>query len=110
MSLIRKFRNSRVRVRQGVAFFALSAIIGLCVVRVVSPGAAFPKGQSTVTSAAGDGHHLYLDHDGLEWVRPTPTFSIYLPERVVFHRRASSEARSAFEANGVHYDRPPPSA
>lgn len=107
MLLTRKSRSLSSTIRQGVALFAVSMILGLCLIRLASVGVAGPGGASAI-AAAKDGHRPCFDYDGLEWVRPASRFSVHLPEVVALHRPANLEARNAFESNGVHYDRPPP--
>ncbi|HZQ67045.1 MAG TPA: hypothetical protein VFA68_00890 [Terriglobales bacterium] len=108
MSFVRKSPNSKARFRKRIASFALYAIVALCLVRFASAIAPSPVRQQTVSSAARDGYHPYLDHDGLEWTQPTPRFTVHLPQLVVLHPPMVCEAQSLFETKGVHYDRPPP--
>ena len=109
MSLIPKSRNFSSTIRQGVALLALSMILGIGLMRVAAVPVAAHSGAAAIVAAKG-GHRLFFDYDGLEWIRPASRFSIQLTESVALHRPANLKARKAFESNGVHYDRPPPSA
>lgn len=109
MLLTGKSRSLSSTLRQGVALLALAMIVGVCLVRLTPVGVAGSTGAAAVAAAAKAGHRPCFDYDGLEWVRPAARFSIHLPEVVALQRPANLEARSAFESNGVHYDRPPPS-
>ena len=95
--------------RRGIATLALFAIVVLCLARVASVAVASPSGPAAVVAARG-AHRLCFDHDGLEWIGPSSSFAIHLPEIVAVQKPPILDAWSAFETNGVHYDRPPPSA
>ncbi len=108
MSLLRKSRNNQDGAWRWIQFIVLSALVALFVARFASTVFTNSASRTTITSSAHDSHRACFDHDGSEWVYSASGFSLRPPEIVLLHASLNPEAQKAFEANGFHYNRPPP--
>ena len=108
MSLLRKSRNNRGEMRRWLQFIVLSALVALFVARFASTVFTNSASRTTITSSAHDVHRGCFDHDGSEWVYSASRFSFRPPEIALLHAPLNPETQKAFEANGFHYNRPPP--